>query len=325
MATWNMPENPSSTHRHWTLGDWDNRSAVRSKKSSYQLPAPPEIQQQLISKDWFPPAFIHYFKHPAIQQASRAVQQRLAANHLVYFLNYTTLLEHKVVNRSVQTLIHDELPLHLPQAMKIAALQLYTDEGYHALFSFKLAEQVADYYRMAAWDSPPKRIRLLLERLDASHDQGRPLLWFLIGFVSETIIAKELLSLSDQGLVSTVYQMFREHLEDEARHSRYFSEVFQYLWPRLAAGQQEDSARQLIEIIMIFSEVDEPWLEASLTSVGLSSTQARDIVNQLQQPEARAQRARSSATATLLAMKRAGFFEEQAHYALFSQAGLIDA
>ncbi|WP_017254428.1 diiron oxygenase [Pseudomonas tolaasii] len=311
--------------RQYTLGDWHNRASVRTKKNSYALPPVADLEQQLHTKGWFPPSFIHYFAHPAIEQASRQARHRLAANHLVYFLNYTTILEHKIVNRAVEVLIHDELRIELPHAMKIAALQLYTDEGYHALFSYELAAQVAEFYRMPVWDAPPKRIRLLLDLLDIGSDSSRALRWFMVGFVSETIIAKELLDLTGDTLVPTVYQMFREHLEDEARHSRYFCEVFQYLWPRLSSAQQLVSARQLIDIILVFSEVDEHWLAASLASAGIAPNEAEQVIQQVVAPDARARRARSGATATLLAMKRAGFFEQQAHRELFSMAGLIDA
>lgn len=315
----------SGGSRRYTLGDWHNRSSVRNKKTHYALPPAAEVQLQLLTKGWFPSSFIHYFAHPIIEQASEQTRHRLAANHLVYFLNYTTILEHKIVNRAVETLIHDELRIELPHAMKIAALQLYTDEGYHALFSYELAEQVARFYQMPPWDVPPKRIRLLLGLLDTASDESRPLLWFMVGFVSETIIAKELLDLTGDTLVSTVYQMFREHLEDEARHSRYFSEVFQYLWPRLSSTQQLASASHLIDIILVFSEVDEQWLAASLAGAGISAAEAEHVIQHIVAPQARARRARAGATATLQAMKRAGFFEQQAHRELFSVAGLIDA
>lgn len=325
MSVTPIPTGSTDDDRHYTLGDWDNHSAVRSKKTPYRLPAHGDIYQQLISKDWFPQAFIPYFKDPVIQQLTRPAQQRLAANQLVYFLRYTTLLEHKIVNRSVETLAHEELGIALPQAMKTAALQLYTDEGYHALFSFQLAEQVSRFYDMPAEQEPPKRIRLLLDLLNTVTHEHSSLAWFFVGFVSETIIAKELLNITGDTLVSTVYQMFREHLEDEARHSRYFSEVFQYLWPTLSAAQQHFSASLLIEIIFIFTTVDEPWLSISLAGVGICSSEAARIIQSLQAPEARTQRARFIATATLQSMKRAGFFAQAVQRELFIQSGLIDA
>jgi hypothetical protein len=128
----------------YTLGDWDNKAAVRVRRNDYLLPD--DLEQQLSIRDWFPPAFIPYCKHPLIDTAGRPMAQRLAANHLVYFLDYTTLLEHRVVNRAVETLVHGELDVPIPRQMKTAALQLYTDEGYHALFSNEVAEQVAALY-----------------------------------------------------------------------------------------------------------------------------------------------------------------------------------
>lgn len=315
----------SGESRKYTLGDWDSRSAVRSKKTTFLLPPDAEIHLQLQTKKWFPESFIPYFSDTTIQQSGEHTRHRLAANQLVYFLRYTTILEHKIVNRSVETLIHEELGIHLPQAMKHAALQLYTDEGYHALFSFKLAEQVAHFYDIPTWEDSPKRITLLLDLMNKTADEHRSLVWFLFGFVSETIIAKELLNLTGDTLVSTVYQMFREHLEDEARHSRYFSEVFHYIWHKLSVAQQEKAASLLIEIIFIFSEVDGAWLSASLKGVGIPLLDITRIVQALQAPEVRTQRARSVAITTLQTMTRAGFFELHAHRELFSQSGLIDA
>lgn len=319
------PVKAATGRRSYTLGDWDNRSAVRSCKSSYQLPPCDELEQELQTRDWFPAAFIPYFAEPAIQHSERSVQQRLAANHLVYFLHYTTILEHKIVNRSVETLIHGDLQIQLPETMKIAALQLYTDEGYHALFSYQLAEQVVQLYAMPASPALPKRIRLMHELLARCPEAQRPLTWFLLGFVSETIIAKELLNIAGEKLVSRVYQMFREHLEDEARHSRYFSEVFDYLWTRLSPEQQRFSAGQLIDIIFIFAAVDQDWLDASLNDAGIPQAVAGTVIHSLLQPSAETQRARSIAGATLQAMTRAGFFEHEDNRRLFAHTGLIDA
>ena len=42
-----------------------------------------------------------------------------------------------------------------------AALQLYTDEGYHALFSNRLAEQIANFYGITGRPATPQRITRL--------------------------------------------------------------------------------------------------------------------------------------------------------------------
>ncbi|AHL36500.1 aminobenzoate oxygenase [Pseudomonas brassicacearum] len=316
-----MTGSSSTQVPRYTLGDWNNKATVRVGKNDYRLPD--DLEQQLSIRDWFPPAFIPYIEHPLIDRAGRSIAQRLAANHLVYFLDYTTLLEHRVVNRAVETLVHGELTVSIPGQMKTAALQLYTDEGYHALFSNEVAEQIVALYDIRD-RPPPRRIDRLLAVIDVTSPTDRPLAWFLLGFVSETIIAKELLAITREGLVSTVYRMLRSHLEDEARHSRYFSEVFQYLWSALTPTQRDLAASMLLEIIGLYFEPDAPWLLGSLASVGFNEPSSQQIIADLLQPGAHARRVRSGATSTFAAMKKAGFFDNEHNRQLFFQAGFID-
>ncbi|MCU7246641.1 diiron oxygenase [Pseudomonas koreensis] len=306
----------------FTLGDWNRRASVRSSTHDYQLPE--DVQQQLQTRHWFPPALLPYLAHPAIEAAGRDVLHRLTANHLVHFLDYTTLLEHRIVNRAVEVIIHAELPAEVPPPMKTAALQLYTDEGYHALFSSQLAEQIAALYGIAERPQMPRRITCMNALVARTPEMDRPLAWFLLGFVSETIIARELLDVCRDSLVSSVNDMLRDHLADEARHSRYFAEVFHYLWLTLSSRQQLFASAMLLDIIEIFFEVDEHWLRQSLRGAGIAEQAVTQIVCETAATPLSRQRARSGATATLDALRKAGFFESPRNCALFAQAGLID-
>lgn len=313
---------PSGWADRFTLGDWDNRAAVRTSKHTYLLP--PEIEQQLQTRHWFPPAFLPYLNHPSVKAAGRAITHRLSANHLVYFLDYTTLLEHRIVNRSVETIVHDDLGVCIPRRMKNAALQLYTDEGYHALVSNSLAEQIAAFYGMFDRPVMPQRIIRLQALLERTPDRHKSLAWFLAGFVSETIIAKDLLDICRDALVDGVQEMLRDHLADEARHSRYFCEVFHYLWLHLNSAQRMFCASLLPELIRVFFEVDERWLKSSLRFVGLSETACLEIIEGLSDAQATLQRARSGASATLGALEKAGFFDRPCNRKLFTRAGFLD-
>ncbi|MDR8365863.1 diiron oxygenase [Pseudomonas sp. JL3] len=315
-------DRPVSWSLRFTLGDWNTRASVRTSEHDYLLP--PDLEQQLETRHWFPPGFLAYLNHPAIEALGKTVIHRLSANHLVYFLDYTTVLEHRIVNRAVETIIHGELKVNIPPRMKTAALQLYTDEGYHALFSNSLAEQIAGVYGISLRPVMPHRITRLNTLLERTPDKHRALAWFLVGFVSETIIAKELLDVCRDDLVSSVQAMLREHLADEARHSRYFSEVFHYLWLTMNSRQRTFAARLLLDIIRIFFEVDERWLRESLYGAGIGETAATEVLGKLTSPQATLLRARSGAGATLQALKKAGFFDLPYNQQLFMKAGLID-
>ncbi|MBV6826990.1 diiron oxygenase [Pseudomonas sp. PD9R] len=306
----------------FTLGDWNSRSSVRTSKHCYHLPL--DIDEQLETRCWFPPAFLPYLNHTAIKTENRALTHRLCANHLVYFLDYTTLLEHRIVNRSVETIAHDELGIPIPSRMKTAALQLYTDEGYHALFSYSLAEQVANFYGMTGRPAIPQRITRLNALIERTPDGQKALAWFLVGFVSETIIAKELLEICRTTLICSVEEMLRDHLTDEARHSRYFCEVFHFLWVHLSYDQRTIAATLLLETLLTFFEVDERWLGESLRSVGLSEAVIGQILFDMTSDNAHRLRIRSGAGPTLQALKKAGLFDLSANRQLFSKAGLLD-
>ncbi|KVV01329.1 MULTISPECIES: diiron oxygenase [unclassified Pseudomonas] len=317
------PPEPFALYPPCTLPDWDTKASVRTNRSPYTLPA--DLEHQLGERHWFVPDFMPYLDHPDIVLAGPSVVRRLEANQLVYFLDYTTVLEHKLVNRAVETLIHDELGVPVPCAVKTAALQLYTDEGYHALFSNQIAEQVAELYGIDNRSRPASRIRRLLERIQACSPTDEAMVWFLIGFVSETIIAKELLSAVRLPLVSTVLHMFKSHLADEARHSRYFCDVFSHLWPLFDDCQRTLAATQLLAILEIFFESDTHWLKESLASVDLHPDTLEYITTRLQQPHAHQQRVRSGAKVTLQALFNAGFFNIAHNRHLFQNAGYIDA
>ncbi|WP_192562742.1 diiron oxygenase [Pseudomonas gozinkensis] len=306
----------------FTLSDWNTRASVRTSSHDYRLPD--DLQKQLETRHWFPPAFLPYLAHPVIEAAGRSMLHRLTARHLVHFLDYTTLLEHRIVNRAVETIVHGELPVEVPAPMKTAALQLYTDEGYHALFSSQVAEQIAGVYALSARPAMPRRITRMNLLIARTGQEQRPLVCFLLGFVSETIIARELLDVCRDSLVSGVNDMLRDHLTDEARHSRYFTEVFHYLWLRLGPRQRTFTATTLLDIFAIFFEVDELWLQESLSGAGIANTTVTDILGTMTTTQASQRRARAGSLATLNALKKAGFFNEPQNQTLFAKAGLID-
>lgn len=315
-------EAPVSWSLKFTLPDWESRASVRSSTHDYRLPS--DVEQQLQTRYWFPPAFLPYLAHPAIQAKGSETLHRLTANHLVYFLDYTTLLEHRIVNRAVEVIVHRELPIYIPLPMKHAALQLYTDEGYHALFSNQIAEQIAAHYCITRRPVIPKRITRMNALIARAPERNRALAWFLLGFVSETIIARELLDVCRNTLVSSVNDMLRDHLADEARHSHYFAEAFHYFWIAMNSRQRLFAARILAEIIPIFFEVDESWLQQSLRSAGIAETDMKEIVGAMATVQASRERARAGSKSTLEALHKAGFFALPHNQTLFAKAGLLD-
>ncbi|MGJ7548320.1 diiron oxygenase [Pseudomonas alloputida] len=99
-------------------------------------------------------------------------------------------------------------------------LKLYADEGYHALFSKDLAEQIAGYHRLERYRSVRlKHLSRLLVRYSGKWEE---LALFVMAFISETVITRELSLLGQDDLNVPVFSMLTDHLHDEAKHSVFF-------------------------------------------------------------------------------------------------------
>lgn len=302
--------------------DWDGRSVVRSRPNEYHLPL--DIAKACPKQYWYPRKLIPFLSHPRLESLAHQKVQVVLANQLVAFLDYTIILEHTIVNRALEAIIHDHLWAPVPAEMKKQALQLYTDEGYHALFSEQIAQQVAKLYNIERVDRLPKRIARL-QALTTLHPDKQSTLIFACGFVSETIIAKELVHMTRDHLVPGVYQMFQDHLADECNHSRYFCAVFDFFWRRADRETQHFLASIIPSILDAFFMPDLEWCSTLLSKVGIDPPDSQLILADVFSTEAIAFTCRTGASATLSAMKKSGVFADAEVTSFYLSKGLIGA
>ncbi|MBP0619148.1 diiron oxygenase [Cupriavidus consociatus] len=302
------------------LLEWDKQSAVRVRPYKYNCQ--PTNKNDPKSGNWFFPSALSFLSHPLLAHLTPDQVQELLARNLVSFLEYTTLLEHRIVNRSVEHIVHNCLPVAVPHGMCMDALRIYTDEGYHAVMSADVAHQVSEIFGISQTTRQFSRISRL-EAL-ASGFQQQALGWFLIGFVSETAITKEFAKMGRSALVPAVHSMLMDHLSDEWKHSRCFVRMFSYLWPRLTRPEREFCATQLPVIIQECFRLDESLLERDLAALGLDSNVAQTISAERNNETANRLRAKNGASATLHALRECAFFSEPRYVANFAKHGLID-
>lgn len=307
-------------HPSFDIGNWDERASVRARPNP--LNHPDTWQSELSDCYWYPPNMLPYLSHPHFSNVSRETIIELTAKHLIYFLDYTVKLEHLIVNRSVETILYDALGVKIPGSMKTAALQLYTDEGYHALFSHQLAEKVSSIYGYQGFTKPPHRITQLYKLLRNTNSAQVHLTHFVIGFVSETLIAKELADLTQHKLVGIVSNMFREHLIDEANHSRFFSSAFIYVWKRCKPKAKAYIAHILPSVLDIFVSVDSLWLSGILKEARVGAVDTTTIIQSMNDASATRERIRLNAQATFATLRRSGMLLESPYCDVFVEEGL---
>lgn len=312
--------NYSHRFRKFQIKNWDEKSSVRGSPNRYALPQ--DIDIQLETKYWFLPRALPWLSEPAIQNLSSDIIHVLLARYLVFFLEYTTALEHKIVNPAVEIIAHDELGLGIPVDLKLAAFQLYTDEGYHAFVAAAVATEVSEYYGLKKYDKPIQRIQRLQNLIDSDPAHAK-LATLVAGFVSETSITKELLDFTSEELVGPSYHMLRDHLTDELQHSNYFSHVFHCVWLELDDSSKIFASTLMVQMIREFFRLDDAWLTQTLAEIGVSNQDAIRIQRKLQEKDVCIARARSGATGTVKALKKIGFFNYGNNLMCFIDAGLV--
>lgn len=301
---------------------WDSKSCVRSSRNQYVLPC--DVSGALLAKSWYPRRMLPFLDHPRLQFLSAEKINIILAMQLVAFLDYTKLLEHKVVNRSLESIVYDGSGVVFSSNTKRAALQIYTDEGYHALFSDQVSDQVCRIYNFPDSRLGLNRISALEKLNDFCPQDMLGVLNFASGFVSETIIAKDLACITDRTIMPGVYEMFRDHLLDEARHSRFFVDVFSEFWEKAPLKVRDFFAYIIPEILKAFFSADIKFIEFLLSAVSVPISDICEVINDFCADDDWSARCRAGASTTIMALKREGFFDAQEYRGRFLLEGLID-
>ncbi|MEX5487296.1 diiron oxygenase [Pseudomonas fulva] len=310
-----MKRNVTKPHLSRSFENWHCQSSVRASPYNYVLS--PEALENLECRNWFPPSLLPFLQNRHIRNRSN-IKVRLQACYLVHLLDYTNVLEHTVVNAAIETIAHNKLSVSFDSDIKVMAHMIYTDEGYHALFSALIADQIAHHFD--APRLPSTRLEELNSFLKETHTAYRSLLKFVIGFVSETVIANELRNLSKHHLVATVERMFKDHLRDEAKHALYFSYCFTWLWPKLEEREKDFVVRALARVIQIFCSFDERWLIGNLLQCGLPLSSHPCIVRDCQHWSIN--RLILAGSETVIAIRKAGILDIPKYRDALEKAGL---
>jgi hypothetical protein len=256
------------------LAQWYQRAGVRTGvRRMFQ-------DETREGKVFFPAELVPYLTHDAVRELPPERHRELAVRHLYQFLLSATHLETRIVNRAAELIANNRAGLDLPASARLDAFKVYCDEGYHALYSLDLADQIAASTDIAipAWDYGGL--------VDGLVDAGRRLLpdeprlaALLQVVVFETLITAVLNELpGDPSVVSTVRDVMRDHARDEGRHHRFFAAFFHELWAQLDTALRARVSRLLPVLIRGCLDWDTGPVRSSLRLAGLPADAAEQAV-----------------------------------------------
>lgn len=229
---------------------------------------------------FYPQDQIPYLAHEALAGLTDAQRREVTIRHLYQFLLSTTHLETRIVNTTAELIANNRAGLDLPNRMRLDAFKVYCDEGYHALYSLDLADQIEAATGVAI---PPWDYGGFVDRLE---DVGRKLLPdepalvpLLQTVVFETLITAVLNEIpNDPTVVTVVRDLTRDHAKDEGHHHRFFARFFHELWAGLDPRLREPVAHTLPALVQVCLTWDTEPIRGSLLMSGVDSDTAGVVV-----------------------------------------------
>ncbi|MGP4111045.1 diiron oxygenase [Streptomyces sp. 4N509B] len=300
-----MTTTPSSAAAPGPLDRWYESAGVRG---GVRRIFHAEAEQGRV---FFPARLVPHLDHPEVRGLGPERIRELTVRHLYQFLHSTTHLETRVVNGAAEPVANGRAGMDFPTALRMDAFKVYCDEGYHALYSLDLADQVAAVTGIA------------VPRLDyggfvtALRSAGRALLpddpllaGQLQAVVFETLVTAVLNEVpQDPTVVSTVRELMRDHARDEGRHHRFFSDFLLQLWARLDRDRRIAAGRALPAMIRAALDWDVRPVLASLRLAGLDEERARAVVADCYGGDAGAARIQTVSRATVRLCAQVGAFD----------------
>ena len=213
--------------------DWDATARVRNCNQTYDL----NLSNRTFDDNtkWHLPAYSGILNHSELHNISNLDKKFIMGTQLLEFVIKTTKFEIEYVNKIASKIAFGEFNIIIPQAMKLDALKIYTDEGYHAYFSQKIANQIIDYYGIE--DDLTTYTNKYFSYLDGilynENCSANNLAMLACVIVSESMIVNDISSEMKEIVYEPIKLMFKNHMIDEAFHGKYFLTLFGLIWDQL--------------------------------------------------------------------------------------------
>jgi hypothetical protein len=254
---------------------WDAVAAIRTKPRQRLTLAKDARVGDLVL---FSPDLVPIAAHQAVRE--RELSGTIRMQHLYRYLHFTAILEQQYVNPAIVRIASRALGLELPNSMIIDAYRIYCDEGYHALCSADLSQQIIDVGGVAPVNRSRPQAFVELDALIAGATPAqKPLLELAFVIVSETLISAILAtSHADTRVEPTVRQVILEHAQDEAVHHAYFSDLTKIIWPQLPPAMRSAMACAIPRFMSAFLTPDVTHYAHVLAHVGYDRQQSQQIL-----------------------------------------------
>jgi hypothetical protein len=300
---------------------WDSCAAIRSKPRQRLSARGLGTTADLL---FFNPELVPVSRHPLVVGAN--LSRKILLQHLYSYLWFTTVLEQQFVNPVMIRIATGALGLSIPSPMLLDAHRIYCDEGYHALCSVDLSQQVEELTGIASLvdQALPKPFRDLTALVEQAPQRLKKTIELSFVIVSETLVSAILTrSHLDVRVAPAIRQVILEHAQDEAIHQAYFSDLTKMIWPQIDAGLRREIGVLIPELILTFLRPDLQHVTKVLTAYGVAPQDAQRVAGECYPQESVVTSSRLASSFTTSLFRSVGAFDDPIVLDAFHRSGLL--
>ncbi len=254
---------------------WEHHSTVRSRprlkldsnESGYFYP----LSRQLLC--------IHPKVHALGDEASRF----LLVQSFYKYTNDITLIETRLVNQAILSIITNSLAIPFSDDQKTNLLTIMIDEAYHAYVAHDATLQIKHHTKITPVALPDTleielAIEQVLKKIPALYHGFFKLIAVCI---AENTLTQDMIDMLYQKEATPFfYQMLQEHVADEGRHATIFSALLEYVWHTISAEARTVFTTILPEFLKQYlsTQIQQQFERTLLYHLNFSTAEIEEII-----------------------------------------------
>ncbi|MGB5885613.1 MAG: diiron oxygenase [Acinetobacter venetianus] len=191
---------------------------------------------------------------PIIEKLGQSIQDEILLQSLYKYIKDIIIFETEIVNKTASKIAKGHFPYDFPFEVKHDAMSVVIDEDYHAFVAMDFQNQLElqtgikpfkEFNEIELSRAIPRAIDLLDNTF---HKAGMELIAVAI---SENTVTNDVAAFSrDPNIKRSVKGIMSDHLTDEGRHAKFWSEICKIYWANIS----EDSRQAIGSVIPTFLE-----------------------------------------------------------------------
>lgn len=221
--------------------------------------------------------------HPEVEKLGEKAKEYVLIQSLYKYAHDIAFLETEIINRISLYISHKDLGVDFDNKWRLEALSIVVDESYHAYVALDAMMQIQQETKVLPLNlETDLSIDLAMDWLKSRLDRRLHKIAELICVcIAENTLTKEIVTMMGRKETNKFFKaILKDHLTDEARHSKFFCNVLSYTWAHLDELDRVKIGQLLPEFIERYldTSIQQDFDKSILRALGMNEPSVEKVI-----------------------------------------------